>query len=118
MIPYAKSFLQASVLDQALLFSFNIFAFLLVILLSSNVALTPMAQAQPIQEPALPSLPTTTVASAEAPPERAQPLLPPGLDADLLSVARLCTDLSKVATTEALPDLLRIVMAAHRKPEA
>ena len=51
-------------------------------------------------------MPTTTVASAEVPPERAQPLPPAGLDADLLSIAGLCTDLSRVSTTEALPDLL------------
>src|SRR5688572_24588984 len=52
------------------------------LLVAGIFALTPIAQAQPVQEPARPALPTITDSSAEAPGERPQP----GLHADLASV--------------------------------
>jgi len=73
------------------------------LLVAGLLALAPVSEVQPVQEPA--GLSLQAAANAEIRSELPLPL-PTHRDADLTSIAHLCTDLSRVTTTEALPDLL------------
>jgi hypothetical protein len=75
------------------------------LLVTGLFALAPISKVQPAREPAGLSLPTAV--DAQTGPTSKLPLpLPKDRNADLLSIARLCTDLSRIATADALPDIL------------
>jgi hypothetical protein len=75
-------------------------------LVTGLFALAPMPKIQPVTGPA--SSPALAARDAPSEPAPAPPLpLPTDHAVDLTSIARLCTDLSTIASAGPLPDLLR-----------
>jgi len=82
--------------------TFGVIALLVVIGLS---ALAPVSEVPSVPEPVGPLSLTIATPPTEAAPERPQ-VPQPYPEPDLTSIARLCTDFSRLKTTDALPDLL------------
>lgn len=68
-------------------------------------ALAPISQLPPVPDPAVAFSPTVAIPPTESAPEL-PPAPQPRRSPDLTSVALLCTELSRVATTDSLPALL------------
>ncbi len=68
-------------------------------------ALAPISQLPPVPDPAVAFSPTIAIPPTESAPEL-PPAPQPRRSPDLTSVALLCTELSRVATTDSLPALL------------